>query len=153
VNTDAFYVTILLYGGINLASKTGLTQGLGRRLLIWSISNLIIGGLFFFFSPISFLQGIGLQGILWGLIDAVIALFTLFKQSNQLIEKISKVLRINIILDIGYQLVGILLLVFLWQNAFLAGNGLGVIIQGSFLFVLDLYYYLRFNQLSHNGIL
>ncbi|MHA3962126.1 MAG: DUF6992 family protein [Candidatus Thorarchaeota archaeon SMTZ1-45] len=134
-----------------MASNTGLTQGLGRRLLTWSILNVIIGGLFFFISPFSFLKGIGLQGILWGLIDAVIALFTLFKQNTQLIEKISKVLRINIVLDIGYQLVGITLLVFFWQDAFLAGNGLGVIIQGLFLFFLDLYYYLRFNQLSHNG--
>jgi hypothetical protein len=134
---------------INLESKLELTRGLGKRLLAWSLSNFVIGGLiFFFFSPLLLLRGIGIQGVLWGIIDALIALFTLFKQNDRPIEKISKILRINTGLDIGYQAVGASLFVFFWQDPFIAGNGLGVIIQGAFLFVLDFYYYYKFKNLE-----
>jgi hypothetical protein len=126
---------------------TGFSHRLGKKLLLWSISSLIVGVLLYLLSE-PLIQGIGLQAIFWGIIDAVIALFTLFKQRDEQIEKMAKILRINIGLDIVYQVIGVLLLVFLWEDAFIAGNGIGVIIQGAFLFVLDLYYFLRIRIVS-----
>ncbi len=127
-------------------TKTKLAQGLGKRLLLWSISSSVVG-IMLYFTSIPLIQGIGLQAMLWGVIDLVIAVFTLRKNNEQPIEKLANILRINTGLDIVYQIIGILLLVFFWQNPFVAGNGIGVIIQGAFLFVLDLYYWIRFRAL------
>ena len=132
---------------MRLEAKMKLTRGLGKTLLTWSVLS-ITSGILLYLTPFLFIQGVGLQAIIWGIIDAVIALFTLYKQSKQDLDKISMVLRINVGLDIIYQIIGFLLLVFLWQDLFIAGNGLGVIIQGAFLLVLDLYYYSKFRQLN-----
>ncbi|TFG27026.1 hypothetical protein EU527_19025 [Candidatus Thorarchaeota archaeon] len=127
--------------------KLKLSQGLGKTLLIWSISSIIVGLILLtYFTPI--IQGIGFQAILWGIIDAVVAALTLFKKDNQSIGKMTRILGINVGLDIIYQLIGLFLLLFMWQDAFIVGNGIGVIIQGAFLFVLDLYYYHQFKQLT-----
>ncbi|MDO8056730.1 MAG: hypothetical protein Q6361_07710, partial [Candidatus Hermodarchaeota archaeon] len=70
------------------------------------------------------------------------------RSKEQTAVKAARFLRINVYLDILYQVVGVLLIVFLWQDAFLLGNGIGVIIQGAFLFMLDLYFYRRFVALA-----
>lgn len=128
-----------------MSKKRELARGLGRTLLVWSFSSLVVGLLLYLFST-PFLRGIGLQAMLWGFIDAVIASFTLFKQQDEPASKLAKILLINVGLDVGYQAVGILLFVFLGQDPFIAGNGIGVIIQGAFLFFLDLYYYRRMKR-------
>jgi hypothetical protein len=120
-----------------------LARGLGLLLIAWSLASIVVG-VVLLLVPLSVLQGIGLQALLWGIIDAVIAVVGVFRQQEQSAEKAARFLRINVFLDVGYQLVGVLLIVFLWQNAFLLGNGVGIIIQGAFLFVLDLYFYRRF---------
>jgi hypothetical protein len=97
---------------------------------------------------IPLLQGIGLQALLWGIIDAIIAVFGVFRAKEQTAMKAARFLRINVYLDIIYQVVGVLLIVFLWLDAFLLGNGIGIIIQGAFLFVLDLYFYRRFAAIT-----
>jgi hypothetical protein len=137
-----------VFEGVNsLASITELSRGLGKTLLIWSVSSIIIGIMLYIFS-VPLVQGIGLQAIFWGIIDALIALFTLFKQSNKKIGELIKILRINVGLDIVYQIVGVLLLVLMWQDMFIAGNGIGVIIQGAFLLFLDLYYLLKMKRVA-----
>lgn len=85
--------------------------------------------------------------MLWGFIDVVIASFTLFKQQDDPASKLAKILLINVGLDVGYQAVGVILLLFFGQDPFIAGNGIGVIIQGAFLFILDLYFYRKMKRL------
>ncbi len=127
-------------------TKDLLKQNLVRTLMVWSVASITIG-VILSFVPDLFVQGIGLQAILWGIIDSVIALVGFRRKQDQPIDKIAKVLLVNVILDIGYQLVGLLLLILVWQDPYIVGNGVGVIIQGVFLFGLDFYYYLRFKRL------
>ena len=124
-----------------------LAHRLGFSLIIWSIASIVVGAILFLLA-IPVLQGIGLQALLWGIIDVVIAVFGVFRSKEQTAVKAARFLRINVYLDILYQVVGVLLIVFLWQDAFLLGNGIGVIIQGAFLFMLDLYFYRRFVALA-----
>jgi hypothetical protein len=124
-----------------------LAHRLGFSLIIWSIASIVVGAILLLLA-IPVLQGIGLQALLWGIIDVVIAVFGVFRSKEQTAVKAARFLRINVYLDILYQVVGVLLIVFLWQDAFLLGNGIGVIIQGAFLFMLDLYFYRRFVALA-----
>ncbi|TFG06770.1 hypothetical protein EU538_09735 [Candidatus Thorarchaeota archaeon] len=130
-----------------METKEKLARNLGRTLLAWSLPSIVFGVILSFVSD-PFIQGIGLQAILWGVIDAVIALAGFYRKQDQSAEKMAKILLINVFLDIGYQVVGLLLVTFLWQNLYILGNGAGVIIQGAFLFCLDLYYYLKFKRLG-----
>ena len=127
-----------------------LARQLGRALISWSVAS-IIAGVILLLLPVSLLQGIGLQALLWGIIDIIIALVGIFRQKEQSAIKATRVLRINIFLDIGYMLVGVLLIVFLWIDSFILGNGIGIIIQGAFLFGLDLYFYQQFKALGESG--
>jgi len=129
-----------------LSKKRDLARCLGRTLLGWSFSSLVVGLLLYLFST-PLLRGIGLQAILWGFIDVVIASFTLFKQQDNPASKLARILLINVGLDVGYQAVGVILIVFLGQDPFIAGNGIGVIIQGAFLFFLDFYFYQKMKRL------
>lgn len=124
-----------------------LTRRLGFSLIIWSLANIVVGAILLLV-PIGVLQGIGLQALLWGIIDAIIAMFGVFRAKEQTATKAARFLRINVYLDIIYQVIGVLLIVFLWQDAFLLGNGIGIIVQGAFLFVLDLYFYRQFMTLA-----
>ncbi len=117
-----------------------LIRRLGLALIAWSLANIGIG-IVLLLVPLGVLQGIGLQALLWGIIDALIAGVGIFRNMEQSADKAARFLRLNVFLDVGYQLVGLLLIVFLWHNAFILGNGIGIIIQGAFLFVLDLQFY------------
>ena len=124
-----------------------LTQRIGKILLTWSIVSIIIGIILNFGFPFTLLGGIGLQAIIWGGIDAAIAAFILFKQKEQSAEKISKTVSFNIYLDIIYQVVGVIVIVLYLQNPYFVGNGIGVIIQGFFLLLLDRTYHTSLNKL------
>ena len=125
-----------------------LSRSIGRLLLIWAIASITIGLVTLFGYPGSILAGIGLQAIIWGAIDAVIATYILVKQKEQSVEKIASTVYKNIYLDIVYQIVGVLIIVTLFQDPYLLGNGIGVMIQGFFLFVLDMYYYKALRSLE-----
>ena len=114
--------------------------------MAWSVAS-FISGILLYLTAIPRLQGIGVQAVLWGIIDAVIALFTLYRQRDEAPEKLARILLINVGLDVIYQVVGIILIVSMWLDPFAVGNGVGIIIQGAFLFILDLYYYARMKQL------
>ena len=118
-----------------------LSRAVGKRLLAWSIASVTIGTIIYLSSPGTIFSGIGLQAIIWGSIDAAIAAFILFKQKQQSVEKITKTVSINIYLDCIYQIVGLVIIVFYYQNPFFMGNGIGVIIQGFFLLILDRSYH------------
>ena len=117
-----------------------LKHRVGKRLLTWSIISIIIGLALYFGSPNSILGGIGLQTLIWGVIDAVIALSIVYKQKEQSIEKIAKTVSTSIRFDIIFVIVGIIVILAFFQNPFFMGNGIGVIIQGFFLLLLDTSY-------------
>jgi hypothetical protein len=127
-----------------------LARRLGIALIAWSIVSIIVG-IVLLLVPSSLIQGIGLQALLWGVIDALIALVGVLRNKEMSADKAARFLRINVFLDVGYMVVGVLLMVFLWMDAFILGNGIGIIIQGAFLFVLDLYFYRRFQSLDSTG--
>ena len=118
-----------------------LSQRIGKTLLTWSIASIIIGIVLLFSFQFTLFGGIGLQAIIWGIIDAAIAVFILFKQKVQSVEQIAKTVSINIYLDIIYQVVGVIVIVLYLQNPYFMGNGIGVIIQGFFLLLLDRFYH------------
>lgn len=127
-----------------------LARRLGMALIAWSIASIFIG-IVLFFIPISILQGIGLQAVLWGVIDALIAVAGVLRNRELPSDKVARFLQINVFLDIGYMVVGVLLIVLLWMDSFILGNGIGVIIQGAFLFVLDLYFYQKFKARAESS--
>lgn len=129
-----------------MTSIENLNKKLGNTLLIWSVVSIIVGIALYFFSFVPLLQGIGFEAMLWGLINLVIA-FKLLKRKEHALEKIRRELFVSIGLDFIYPIIG-LPLIFLGQDAYLVGNGYGIILQGVFLLVLDLAYLRRFNQLS-----
>lgn len=129
-----------------MTSIENLNKKLGNTLLIWSVASIIVGIALYFFSFVSLLQGIGFEAMLWGLINLLIA-FKLLKRKEHVLEKIRRELSVSIGLDFIYPIIG-LPLIFLGQDAYLVGNGYGIIIQGAFLLVLDLAYLRRFKQFS-----
>jgi hypothetical protein len=134
----------MILGEILVTELRELTQRIGKILLTWSIASIIIGIVLSLLFPFTLLGGIGLQAMIWGGIDAAIAAFILYKQKEQSVEKISKTVSFNIYLDILYQVVGVIVIVLYFQNPYFVGNGIGVIIQGFFLLLLDRTYH---NQL------
>lgn len=128
-----------------------LSQRIGKTLLTWSIASIIIGIVLLFSFQFTLFGGIGLQAIIWGIIDAAIAAFILFKQKVQSVEQIAKTVSVNIYLDIIYQIVGVIVIVVYFQNPYLMGNGIGVIIQGFFLLLLDRYYHNSLKNLEESN--
>jgi carboxylesterase len=125
---------------------------LTRRLLLWSALSIAAGALLLAFAPSPWWRGFGVQALVWGGIDAAIALFgrrSLQKRraagagGPEALEiearKLRRLLWINTGLDLLYVAGGVLLLQTLgMQSDFAAGNGWGMIVQGAFLFLFDL---------------
>lgn len=123
------------------------------RLLSWSRFSVIAGlGLLHLDS---FWQGIGLQAIGWGVIDALIAVIarrsikakmvrpeaTAYETQQREARNLQRLLWLNTGLDVLYVLGG------LWlayrrgvANPKWRGHGWGIILQGGFLFLFDLYH-------------
>ena len=135
-------------GEIDMSEIIELAQGVGKRLMTWSIASIIIGMVMYFGSQGAILGGIGLMAIIWGIIDAAIAAFILFKQKEQSVAKITRTVSINIYLDIIYQVVGLIVIVLYIQNLYFVGIGIGVIIQGFFLLLLDRSYHISLRNLE-----
>ncbi len=122
-------------------------QRIGKLLITWSIANVIVGIVLIFSLPGTIYGGIGLQAFIWGLIDSFIAYYIIVKQKEESAEKIANTVYRSIGMDIIYQVVGLIIIVFLFQDPYMVGNGIGVIIQGFFLLLLDLYYYRSLRRL------
>ncbi|MGD9396638.1 MAG: hypothetical protein PVJ05_09445 [Candidatus Thorarchaeota archaeon] len=131
-----------------MAGVIELSRSTGKRLLTWSIGSLIIGIVLLFSSPGTIFGGIGVQAIIWGTIDVFFAAYILLKQKEQSVEKIASTVYKNIYLDIVYQVVGFFVIVVFLHDPYIMGNGIGVIIQGFFLLLLDLYYYRALRNLE-----
>ena len=85
-------------------------------LTVWGISSMI-GGLTFLYFDNPFMDAIGFQFLIWGLIDALIALAPPFFRKirgNKHVEnltKLKKILIINSVLDLGYIAIGIIIFI------------------------------------------
>ncbi|HGE69325.1 TPA: hypothetical protein ENX78_00725 [Candidatus Poribacteria bacterium] len=129
---------------------------LTNRLLIWSGLS-IVSGIILVLLTDPFWKGFGIQAIIWGLIDAFIAIIgryntrkkyssvTSSDQSAKEASKLRRILFINTVLDVLYISFGVTL-TFVSDNPFWRGNGFGIIIQGIFLFLFDLTHKLRIKE-------
>lgn len=104
----------------------------------------------------NFWQFFGIQAFIWGTIDAIIAWVGLRRVGKRLgkpskiqeeekeAEKIRKLLWINSALDMVYIAAGAAMLYFGGsESAFWRGSGWGVIVQGAFLYIFDLWHAIR----------
>lgn len=119
------------------------------RLLAWAAASMLTGtGLLAWLraggrhSPL--LKHFAIQATAWGLVDAMIAALALRGIAPRDIAsatRLDRILWLNIGLDAGYVLVGITVAVAAWRlgrRLGLLGAGIGVVVQGSALVVLDL---------------
>lgn len=126
---------------------------LTRRLLGWSILSIVAGFPLWLDSYLP-IKNIGTQFIAWGAIDGLIALFGWRSAEKRQAtadpieetRKLRRILWLNTFLDIGYMAGGGWLLA--KEDKGKQGTGLGVLIQGAFLFFFDLWHVLRLKNLS-----
>lgn len=123
---------------------------LAARLLIWSGVSVVAGGWLLLLGG-AWLQGMGVQAVVWGVVDAAVALFALRSLGGQAARdpdmeaaRLRRILQWNTALDGLYIAAGVLIVLMPGSSdAFWAGTGWGVIVQGGFLFCFDLIHVLR----------
>jgi len=122
---------------------------LTQRLLVWSYLS-VPGGLFLWLTAKDFGRGFGIQAVFWGLVDMLIALFGTRSADRRMATAdpqreanfIRRILWINFGLDVFYILGGVWMILS-WQRDFWQGTGWGIVFQGAFLFLFDLYHALN----------
>ncbi len=128
---------------------------LSRRLLLWAVISILVGAGMMLFGSL-FWDYFGLQAVLWGTVDGVIALFGLRRALQRLghpsdwqtevqeAARIRKLLWINNALDVVYAAGGTALIILFGNGSvFWRGAGWGIVVQGAFLFAFDLYHAIR----------
>lgn len=132
-----------------------LQRQIGLLLLLWSALSIVGGALLLLFG-IPFWRGVGLQGVVWGVIDAGIALFGLYMRRRKQTRpdanaanvlkrearSLRRLLLVNLGLDLVYVLAGILVLL-TFDTPFADSNGIGILVQGGFLLLFDGFYATR----------
>lgn len=122
--------------------------------MIWAVGSIVIAIPLFFLDE--FWRGVGIQSAAWGGIDLLIAVFGMLgtnrRRSRLTLDELSdsapkesanlkRILLINTALDVLYVTGGIILILTLGaEDPFWSGNGWGIIVQGAFLFIFDLYH-------------
>jgi hypothetical protein len=144
---------------------------IAHRLFAWGVFSVILGGVMLRGRP--FWRALGGQFIVWGAIDAAIAFIGNLSARQRLqndphslepdttdqeTRKLSRLLWLNSGLDVGYVLGGAWLMRRTTDD--LRGAGWGVLIQGGFLLIFDLFHALtlpptrkawRFWDFEHGG--
>ncbi|MGC8943853.1 MAG: alpha/beta hydrolase [Caldisericia bacterium] len=125
---------------------------LSIRLFLWGLLSILISIIFLFFKS-EIISGLKIQFLLWGIINLTIALFGIIKEDKKFnltkeeykkeLTKIRNILKVNTFLDIFYILIGLFIIVIFKINSSLIGHGIGVIIQGLFLFFFDFFHFLN----------
>lgn len=125
---------------------------LSRRLLAWGALSLI-AGLWLLFTQGPFWRGLGLQAMVWGAIDIVLAVFGIRSAASKLglpfdsdrqtrhARNLRRILWVNTGLDVLYLFGGAFLIVTKGASEpFWQGTGWGIILQGGFLLLFDLFH-------------
>lgn len=117
-----------------------------RRLLIWSVLSMVIGALLWRRGA-PFWRGVGVQSAGWGAIDGIIAASGLLTQRQPPAEparsasNLRRLLWFNAALDVGYMAGGLWLARSKGQaDAQWRGQGWGIVVQGGFLLLFDLFH-------------
>jgi uncharacterized protein DUF6992 len=119
------------------------------RLVLWGGVSLVLGATLLVFlkvrrQPSPLLQHFAFQTAGWGAVDLGLAangLRTLTLRDLAGATRLDRFLWLNIGLDAGYVLVGVTLLIAGWRigrRPGLIGAGLGVVVQGTALVILDM---------------
>ena len=128
---------------------------IGRQLRVWSVASIAVGAPLIVFASGGW-QALGLQFVVWGSIDLVIALvglrdaarkkqagvFDALESCERERRRTARLLWINAGLDVGYVLVGA------WlasgdASPVRMGHAIGVLVQGGFLLVFDVVHGVR----------
>ena len=124
---------------------------LSQRLITWNLANIAAGG-FFSLSSSKFIRGVGSQFVGWALVNFAIAYFGQKAAANRQLtlpdadtperkrieaDNLRNLLWINAALDVLYMLGGRALMKRRKSSAWTRGAGLGIILQGIFLFMFD----------------
>ena len=127
---------------------------IARRLAWWGAISFAVGIPTFLMEPA--LRGFGIQAMIWGLIDAAIAVggsFLIIRRRKTVADPQAKEVVLNetnrtrrllwlmVPLDVIYIIIG-LTLAFTWgrKDAWWLGTGVGVVVQGLFLLGFDWYH-------------
>lgn len=127
---------------------------ISRQLLVWSAFSTFVGAALLFATPLW--RGVGVQALVWGVIDAAIASFGLLSLRRKLkrpdtdkpevlskeARALRRVLLINAGLDVLYVVGGVVIVRGLATD-FAKGNGVGIVVQGGFLLLFDAFYVLQ----------
>ncbi|MFN3308290.1 MAG: DUF6992 family protein [Anaerolineales bacterium] len=124
-----------------------------QRLVIWAGMSIVLGLAFLLFRH-EYWNGMAIQFIAWAVVNLAIAFFgkrglerrwSSLKPNERAAQaateknKLVRTLWINTVLDAFYIIGGRLVMIFLGKDSPLwQGMGLGIILQGSFLFFFDL---------------
>ncbi len=125
-------------------------RSIAARLIAWSGLSLVAGTLLVWFGE-GVVRGFGLQSAIWGTIDGIVGLVAARRTMRhpsrapdragreREAASLTRVLSINAALEVACLVLGIALFVGPGsRDGFIAGNGLGVVVQSSFLLVFDL---------------
>lgn len=124
-------------------------QRVARGLLLWALASIVVG-LGLLLSEEATLRAIGVQFVVWGAIDALIAGVGVRDRRRRIARgeaqdpelrraferHLRRLLRLNAGLDVGYLAIGAGL-VLLWTTPEGLGHGVGVLVQGGFLLLFD----------------
>jgi len=133
-------------------------EQVGRQLAAWALLSVVTGAVALYVASVSaaatagsaFLAAFGMQCLIWGAIDGLIAWFgardarrrTAAGERHDPVSRAAfgrrllRLLRLNAGLDVLYVLVGLGLMI-LWRTPEGLGHGVGVLVQGGFLLLFD----------------
>ena len=126
---------------------------ISTALLVWAVPSIAVGALGLLATasivPSPLLQGIALHAVIWGIIDAGLAVAGRVRSRRDAAaypdeyqdvaagQRLRRTLLINGFLDIGYIAIGVALIIGFPEDRFVIGNGIGVLIQAIFLLLFD----------------
>ena len=113
-----------------------LHRQLAIILTSWGLTSIVMGVTLLFFD-VDFLRSLSIQFLIWGIVNFLLGIFPLIRNSIPNRKRLYKILLINSFLDV---------IVFQGESA--VGHGFGVMIQGLFLLVFDTYYGIRFKRIE-----
>lgn len=125
-----------------------LHRQLAIILTSWGLTSIVMGVTLLFFD-VDFLRSLSIQFLIWGIVNFLLGIFPLIRNSIPNRKRLYKILLINSFLDVIYLIVSLLLIFqIVFQGESAVGHGFGVMIQGLFLLIFDTYYGIRFKRIE-----